>query len=180
MERLSGILNQTSSNSGYGADFGPWGWLNVATKRAMARPCLHIQTGFPLKGGIVFLSTNYRDNWSLILPSSLKTSSVSIPKSQLDGRGTAGATVPHMCPSDLLPHPLRVRDTLGLIAHQHCQVSNASDDQFVKLKLNSANKSGEEIHRANIWKKLQPLLKYSVNTWWGQFHQTKLMLTKSF
>lgn len=73
MERLSGILNQTSSNSGYGADFEWWGWSNVATKGAVAHPCLHIQTGFPLKGGIVFLSTSYRDNWSLILPSGLKT-----------------------------------------------------------------------------------------------------------
>lgn len=45
---------------------------------------------------------------------------------------------------------LRGQGHPALISHRQCQVSNASNDQFVKLKINSANKSGSEIHRANV------------------------------
>lgn len=74
----------------------------------MAHPCLHIQAGCPPENHI-FLSTSYRDNWSLTFPSGLKTAVLDHSKDQQDGRGAAAATVsvPHERPPDLLLHPLR-------------------------------------------------------------------------
>lgn len=55
----------------------------------------------------VFLCTNYRDSCRLTLPSGLKAEFCEHSKTSAGGRVGAGATAPHVCPSELLPHPLR-------------------------------------------------------------------------
>lgn len=127
-------------------------WLNIATKGAKARSCLHIQTGFPPERH-VFLSTSYcvstgitGASYSLL---AIKLQCCDHSKKSAARQGSCRSHT--FCSIRSASPSSEDRETLGLIAHGQCRVSSAYDDQFVKLKINSANKSGKEIHIANIW-----------------------------
>lgn len=127
-------------------------WLNIATKGAKAHSCFHIQTGFPPERH-VFLSTSYcvstgitGASYSLL---AIKLQCCDHSKKSAARQGSCRSHT--FCSIRSASPSSEDRETLGLIAHGQCRVSSAYDDQFVKLKINSANKSGKEIHIANIW-----------------------------